>query len=49
MATAKPINMLSKEKIEPQPFVKWAGGKRWLAAHIKKIKPKGWNGRYFGQ
>lgn len=39
--------MLSKEKVDPQPFVKWAGGKRWLTAQIGKIKPKGWTGRYF--
>ncbi|HKW30818.1 MAG TPA: Dam family site-specific DNA-(adenine-N6)-methyltransferase [Verrucomicrobiae bacterium] len=30
-----------------RPFIKWAGGKRWLAAHVEKIKPKAWNGRYF--
>lgn len=33
--------------IEARPFIKWAGGKRWLTAHIQKIKPKGWSGRYF--
>ena len=32
---------------EARPFIKWAGGKRWLSAHISKIKPKGWNSRYF--
>jgi DNA adenine methylase len=39
--------VLAKEKTEPLPFVKWAGGKRWLAAQIGKIKPQGWSGRYY--
>lgn len=39
--------MTPEGKIEPRPFVKWVGGKRWLTAHIEKIKPKGWGGRYF--
>jgi DNA adenine methylase len=38
---------MTTEKIEAQPFVKWAGGKRWLAAHIQKITPNGWNGHYY--
>jgi DNA adenine methylase len=32
---------------DARPFVKWAGGKRWLAAHAEKIKPKDWDGRYY--
>jgi len=30
-----------------RPVVKWAGGKRWLAAHIHELKPRKWRGRYY--
>ena len=30
-----------------RPVVKWAGGKRWLAAHIHELKPPMWRGRYY--
>ena len=46
------ITSLSEAKEQPSssealPIVKWAGGKRWLTAHIKQIKPPKWNGHYF--
>lgn len=30
-----------------KPFVKWAGGKRWLANAATKLKPKKWSGKYY--
>ena len=30
-----------------QPFVKWAGGKRWLANAVTELTPKNWSGKYY--
>src|SRR5258706_9254381 len=30
-----------------RPFVKWEGGKRWLARQAKHLQPPKWNGRYY--
>src|ERR1051325_1735373 len=39
--------MPSEGKIEPRPFVKWAGGKRWLTTYVEKLTPEKWTGRYY--
>jgi DNA adenine methylase len=36
----------SRGQTTPTPFLKWAGGKRWLAAHIENFLPPTFN-RYF--
>lgn len=30
-----------------QPFIKWAGGKRWLATAVTELTPKNWSGKYY--
>jgi DNA adenine methylase len=51
MALKANIRNISKlpivPSVAPLPVVKWAGGKRWLTAHIGKIKPPNWKGKYF--
>src|SRR5262249_771366 len=44
--TNEPLIRSSEQK-PPQPIVKWAGGKRWLANRVKKLKPEKWQGRYY--
>src|SRR5205085_8813839 len=34
------------ERPSAYPIVKWAGGKRWLAAAAKHLLPADWSGRY---
>ncbi len=41
----------AEEELERQtgvrPFLKWTGGKQWLAAVANHLIPDGWKGRYF--
>lgn len=30
-----------------QPFIKWAGGKKWLSKAVDQLKPQNWSGKYY--
>lgn len=33
--------------VKTQPFVRWAGGKRWLAVASRELMPPNWSGHYY--
>jgi DNA adenine methylase len=43
----QPIQIKITERPSAYPILKWAGGKRWLAAAAKQLLPRGWRGRYY--
>lgn len=44
-----PAVLKTRELVSPtvKPFVKWPGGKQWLAYAAPQLVPKSWSGRYY--